>query len=162
MSELVIIAYPDENRAAEVVATLRRMQAQDQLELDDAAAVSKDKSGRLLLHPQEEVTLHSTRHGHFWRSLHSLLFEPDSAVDAYVDAAGQRFSDIGIDQAYISSLGQHMQPGSSAALILIRAATISSVLPAVASFGGDVLRTSLPPEQEAQLRAALKSPSDVR
>jgi uncharacterized membrane protein len=161
MSQLVIIAYPDEHRAAEVLATLCRLQSQDQLELDDAAAVTKDKSGRLALHPQEEVTLHGTRHSHFWHSLNSLLFEPNPDVVAYVDAAGQRFSDVGIDQAYISSLGQQMQLGSSAVLILVRAATIGSVVPAVASFGGDVLRTSLPPEEEARLRAALKSPSDV-
>src|SRR5689334_19425278 len=111
MSELVVIAYPDEHRAAEVLATLGRMRSADLLDLDDAASISKDQTGRLRLQQHEELTAEGVQRGHFWRRLTAVLFEPEPRVVAYADAAGQRFSDIGIDKTYMRRLGEHMQPG---------------------------------------------------
>lgn len=162
MSELVVIAYPDEHRAAEVLATLRRMRSEDQLDLDDAASVTKDQTGRLRLLQQEELTAEGVQRGQFWRRLAAVLFEPEPGVMSYAGAAGQRFGDIGIDETYMKRLGEHMQPGSSAILVLVRDVTVDKVLPAVGAFGGVVLRTTLSPEAEARLRSAVASPSDAR
>jgi uncharacterized membrane protein len=162
MSELVVITYPDEYSAAKVLATLRRMRSDDLLDLDDAVSVVKRTTGQVTLHLHEEHTIDGEQRGHFWRRLTSRLFQPERSVVDYENAAGQQFIDIGIDEAYIEELGEHMQPGSSAIMVLVRSVTVDKVAPTVAAYGGTVLRTSLPPEAEAQLRSATATPTDAR
>jgi uncharacterized membrane protein len=66
------------------------------------------------------------------------------------------WSDNGIDDDFIRSLGETLEPGSSALFVLVRRATLDKVLPEVRPFGGKVIRTSLSTEQEAHLRRALE------
>ena len=47
MSELIVVAYPDEHRAIEVMATLRRLQAEYLVDLEDAVYVTKDANGKV-------------------------------------------------------------------------------------------------------------------
>jgi len=46
MSELVVVTYPDEYKAAEVLAALQRLQKELLIDLEDAAYVTKEKDGR--------------------------------------------------------------------------------------------------------------------
>lgn len=50
MSTLVVAAYPDEYRAAEVLAELRRLNSTYLIDLEDACYVTKDAHGKLKLH----------------------------------------------------------------------------------------------------------------
>ena len=63
-------------------------------------------------------------------------------------------SDYGINDDFIRSLGETLEPGTSALFVLVRRATLDKVLPEVRPFGGKVIRTSLSTEQEARLRRA--------
>ena len=45
MSNLVVIAYPDQYRAAEVLASLRRLNKEYLIDFDDACYVTKHASG---------------------------------------------------------------------------------------------------------------------
>jgi uncharacterized membrane protein len=58
--------------------------------------------------------------------------------------------------AFGRSLGETIEPGSSALFVLVRRATPDKVLPELRPFGGTVLRTSLSHEQEEHLRRALQ------
>jgi hypothetical protein len=46
MSNLIVVAYPGEYRAAEVLASLRRSSNECLIDLEDACYVIKDASGR--------------------------------------------------------------------------------------------------------------------
>ncbi len=50
-----------------------------------------------------------------------------------------------------------LSPGQAALCVLVRKVTADKVLPAMATFGGTVLRTNLTNEQETKLREALKA-----
>ena len=50
-----------------------------------------------------------------------------------------------------------LTPGQAALCLMIRKVTADKVIPAMAPFGGTVLRTNLSDEQEARLQAALKA-----
>lgn len=50
-----------------------------------------------------------------------------------------------------------LTPGQAALCVLVRKVTADKVLPAMAAFGGKVLRTNLTTEQEARLQEALKA-----
>ncbi len=78
-----------------------------------------------------------------------LLFNPllGAAIGAGAGALSGRFRDIGIDDKFMKDAAGALTPGQAALC----------VLPAMAQFGGKVLRTNLTTEQEAKLQEALKS-----
>ena len=73
--------------------------------------------------------------------------------------------DYGIDDDFIRSIGDTLKPDTSALFLLIRKSQPEKVLAELSGFRGHVIRSSLSPEQEAKLQAAISrahppSPSD--
>lgn len=157
MSDLVAIAYPDEFRAAEVRATLARLQMEYLVDLEDAVVVTKDSSGKVKLHQPVNLTAAGAISGGFWGGLIGLLFLmpfAGLAIGAGVGALSGKLTDFGIDDNFVKALSENLPPGSSALFILVKKATPDRVVPEVAKFGGTVLRTNLSSEAEAKLREA--------
>jgi uncharacterized membrane protein len=63
--------------------------------------------------------------------------------------------DYGINDDFIWSLGQTLPSNSSALFLLVKKAQPEKVLAEMSKFRGRVLRTSLSPDQERRLQAAL-------
>ena len=166
MSDLIVVTYPDVYKAGEVVAVLQRLQRQYLLEMEDAAFVTKEESGKVKLHQTVPLTQLGAASGAvtgtFWGVLIGLLFlnpllgaVAGAAVGGASGALSGALSDYGIPDDFIKSLGNDLKPGTSAAFVLIRKATTDKVLAEVAKYGGHVLRSSLSNEAEAKLQAAL-------
>jgi uncharacterized membrane protein len=66
MTDLVAITYPDEHRAAEVVATLRRLQHEYLLDLEDSCVATKDAQGKIKLYQAGNLTADGVASGAFW------------------------------------------------------------------------------------------------
>jgi uncharacterized membrane protein len=76
-------------------------------------------------------------------------------VGAGTGALAATLTDYGINDDFIRSLAKTLAPGNSALFVLIRKAQPEKVLREMSRFRGRVLRSSLSPEQEARLQAAL-------
>ena len=162
MSTLIAIAYPEEHQAREVMDTLKRLQTEHLIELDDAVAVVKDNDGRIRLDQAHSLTGAGAAGGALWGMLIGLLFFAPflgAAVGAAAGAIGAKFSDYGVDDNFARELGSRLQPGNSALLVLVRQATPDKVLAEVGKYGGTVLQTSLPSDAEQRLQAALRGGS---
>jgi uncharacterized membrane protein len=173
MSDLIAVTYPDEHRAAEVLATLQRMHAEYLIDLADACYLTKDSRGRLKLHQSISLTGEGAKDGTAWGAVVGLLFSlpfvfvpgfglaalattaATTGVGAATGAIAGRFTDIGIDDNFAKQLGAKLQPSTSAILVLVKAAKVDEVLPEVSKYGGTVLRSTLAPDAEAKLQAAL-------
>ena len=166
MSDLIVVTYPDMYKAGDVVAALQRLQKQYLLEMEDAAFVTKDETGKVQLHQTVPLTKLGAASGAvagtFWGALIGLLFlnpllgaVAGAAVGGASGALRGALSDYGISDDFIKELGNDLKPGTSAVFVLIRKATTDKVLAEVAKYGGHVLRSSLSTEQEAKLQAAL-------
>jgi uncharacterized membrane protein len=158
MSNLVVVAYPDEYRAAEVLATLRRMNNEYLIDLEDACYVTKDARGKLKLHQNTSLAGAGAAFGGMWGLLIGLLFFAPFlglAIGAGIGALTGKLTDYGIDDKFARQLAATMQPNSSAIFVLTRKVTADKVVPEIAKFGGTVLQTSLPKETEEKLQAAL-------
>jgi uncharacterized membrane protein len=159
MSNLVVVAYPDEYRAAEVLATLRRMRSDYLIDLEDACYVTKDAQGKLKLHQSTNLTGAAAAMGGMWGMLIGLLFFAPFlglAIGAGVGALTGKLSDYGIDDKFAKRLTSTLQPNSSAIFVIVRTATVDKVVPELAKYGGTVMQTSLPKEAEQKLQAALR------
>jgi uncharacterized membrane protein len=166
MSDLIVVGFPGEDTADQVLNKLVALQKEHLIDLEDACVVVRDQNGTV--HLKQAVHLAGMgaasggAWGALWGTLIGLLFlNPlaglltGAAFGAGAGALSGALSDYGIDDDFIRSLGSTIQPGSSALFVLVRRATMDKVLPELSQFNGTVLRTSLSNEQEARLRQAL-------
>jgi uncharacterized membrane protein len=160
MSTLVVIGYDNEFKAEEVRLTLRKLQKEYLIDLEDAVVAVKDDKGKVKLHQAVNLTAAGAVGGGFWGSLIGLIFlNPllGAAVGAAAGAASGALSDVGINDNFMKELASHLKPGTSALFVLVRKATPDKVLEELKGSGGKVLNTSLSHDDEAKLQAALNA-----
>jgi uncharacterized membrane protein len=160
MADLVIIAYESEEKAEAARRELLKLQSEYLIELGDAVVAIRQPDGTVKLSQLVNMTAAGAASGGLWGALIGLLFlNPllGAAVGAGAGALGGRFTDVGIKDDFMKDAAAALSPGQAALCVLVRTVTADKVLPAMAPFGGTVLRTNLSDEQEARLREALKS-----
>jgi uncharacterized membrane protein len=158
MSNLVAVAYDDETTAEKVLETLRRMQAEHLVDLEDAVWVTRSADGKVKLHQSVNTTAAGAAGGALWGTLIGMLFFMPLLGLAFGAGAGaltSRLSDVGVDDSLARTLGEKLKPGTSALLILVRSVTADKVLPELRQFGGHLIQTSLSAGAESKLRKAL-------
>lgn len=158
MSTLVVVGYDDPYKAEEVRVTLRRLQKEYLIDLEDAVVAVKDAKGNVKLHQAVNLTAAGAVSGGFWGTLVGILFlNPliGMAVGAAAGAASGALSDIGINDDFMKELASTLKPNSSALFVLVRQMTADKVLDELAGTGGKVLKSSLSHESESKLQAAI-------
>lgn len=166
MSELIVVAFDDPNKADEVLNELRALQREYLIDLEDAVVAVRRPDGKVQLKQSVNLVGMSAASGGlfgaFWGTLVGLLFlnplvgfAMGTMVGASTGALAGALSDYGIDDDFIRELASTLKPNSSAIFVLVRKMQTEKVLSDLSRFRGRVLRTSLSPEEEARLQAAL-------
>jgi len=159
MSDLIIIAYDSEETAEAARAKILELQKEYLIEVGDAVVAVRRPDGHIKLNQLVNTTAAGASSGAMWGMLVGFLFlNPliGAAIGAGAGAIGGHFTDIGIDNNFMKDAAVALAPGQAALCVMVRKVTADKVLPAMAAFGGTVLRTNLTTEQEAKLQAALK------
>ncbi|WP_431283412.1 DUF1269 domain-containing protein [Humitalea sp. 24SJ18S-53] len=158
MADLIIIAYDSEATAEAARKKLFELQKEYLVELGDAVVAVRHDDGTVKLNQLINLTAAGAASGGMWGALVGLLFlNPllGAAIGAGAGALSGRFTDVGIDDKFMKDAATALTPGQAALCVLVRKVTADKVLPAMAHFGGTVLRTNLTEEQETKLREAL-------
>jgi uncharacterized membrane protein len=161
MSTLVVVSYDNVYKAEEVRMTLRKMQKDYLIDLEDAVVAVKDDKGKVKLHQAMNLTGAGAVSGGFWGALIGMIFMMPllgAAVGASAGAVSGALTDLGIDDKFMKELASGMNPGSSVLFVLAHNATPDKVLDELRGTGGTILKTSLTHEDEAKLQAALSAP----
>ena len=156
MSNLVVIAFDNEEEAGKVRQALKEQAAN--ISLDDSAVVVKDQEGEI--HVKNEVdrgvAVGALGGGALGLLIGGLLFPVGGLVlGALGGALVGKMLDMGVDKKFVDDVGEHLQPGTSALFVLVREANPNVALAALRPYKGKILQTSLPPEAEAELRRIL-------
>ncbi len=170
MSELVVVAFENGNDADLALTELRQLQKEYLIDLEDAVVAVRTADGKVQLKQSVNMMAAGAAGGGLWGGLWGSLvgllflnplggFALGAAVGAGAGALSGKLSDYGIDDNFMKSLAETLQPNTSALFVLIRKAQPEKVLSEISRFHGRVLRSSLSPEQEARLQAALSSTS---
>lgn len=166
MSELVVVGFDGLTEADRALAELARLQKEYLVDLEDAVVATRGPDGKLRLKQSVDLVgmgaASGSLWGAMWGSLVGLLFlnpligmATGAALGAGAGALSGRLSDYGIDDDFIRSIGESLQPNTSALFVLVRKAQPEKVLNELSQFRGRVIRSSLAPDQEARLQAAL-------
>ena len=158
MANLFVLMYDDQFRAKEVMKELRRLQEEKNLDLEDAAFVTKDNNGNFHIHQEHSLTKKGAVAGGMGGLVAGLLFTvpvAGLAVGAAAGALASKAQDYGIDDKFIKSLNDNMRLNMSAVVALVREANREAVLPVLTKYGGKVVQTTIDPEQAAQLQSML-------
>ena len=178
MSELIVVAFRDQYRAAEVLNELRRREWDWACDLDDAVTVTLDGNGRVRIQLNVDLSPGETaRWIDLWRSLLSItLFMPtlgslaasriqtpgsvtgnggpSKSAGIQCDAAWWK-EDFRISEAFLRDVGAVVKPESSAIFMLLYTEQIFPVLRQLHNYGNMIIHTTLTPEQDEKLGAVL-------
>jgi uncharacterized membrane protein len=155
MSNLVVLAFDDENGAFALRDKLISLQKQHIVALEDAAVVIRKQDGKVKVKQVNSLTSAGALGGAFWGMLIGLLFWAPwlgLAIGAVTGAIAGKYTDVGIDDKFIKEVGGQIEPGHSALFLLVQSATTDKLMEEIKDFNATVIQTSLSEEQEAHLR----------
>jgi uncharacterized membrane protein len=158
MSDLIVIVYPTEAQAEKVRERLFELQREYLIELGDVVIATKANDGRVKLNQLLNTTAAGALTGSFWGLLIGSIFLlplAGAVIGAASGALGGALTDFGIDDNFMKSLAESIQPGNAALFVLIRKMTADKVAEELKGTGGVILKTSLDHSKEQALRAAL-------
>ena len=76
------------------------------------------------------------------------------AIGAATGAAAGKLSDYGVDDNFMKQLGDNLEPGAGALILLIRKVSVDKVIPQI-KVPGKIIQTSLDNDSEQRLADAL-------
>ena len=123
MSDLLVIAFPSEDRAEELRKKLLEMQQEYLIELSDAVVAVKQPNGHVKLNQQFHPTAAGAAGGALWGTLIGMLFLmplAGTALGAAAGALGGALTDAGINDRFMKDAAQTLQSGNAALFLLIR------------------------------------------
>ncbi|MER7769245.1 DUF1269 domain-containing protein [Kitasatospora sp. NPDC096140] len=158
MATLTVWRFPTATGADEALETLKKLQRQELIKVQDGAVVSwpgdarKPKTRHL-----SDMTGMGALGGAFWGFLLGLIFFVPilgAAVGAAGGALGGHLAHLGIDEDFIKRLRDKVTPGTSALFVLSTDAVLDAVRASFEGMHAELLETNLSPEEEARLREA--------
>jgi uncharacterized membrane protein len=79
------------------------------------------------------------------------------ALGGAAGAAGRK--DLGVDDKFMKDLSAKLQPGGAVLFLLVVSSTPDKVIPQIAEYGGEIVKTSLSEEMEEHLRETARMAS---
>ncbi len=163
MTTLTVWKFDSPMGADEAVNTLGALAKQELIAIHDAATVSwpvdakKPKTRQL-----RNLTAGGAMSGMFWGMLFGLIFLVPfigAAIGAATGALAGSLADVGIDDQFIKSVRDRIEPGTSALFLMSSDAVVDKVKAAMAEGGHkpELLQSNLSDEQEKALREMMSS-----
>jgi uncharacterized membrane protein len=158
MATLTVWKFDSAGGADQAVTTLKGLEQQQLITLQDAAVVSwPDGTKKPKTRQLSNLAGAGALGGAFWGMLFGLIFFVPllgAAIGAAAGALGGALTDVGIDDKFIKQVQDEITPGSSALFLLSSGAVLDRVQAAFEGQQAELIRTNLSNEQEEALRAA--------
>jgi uncharacterized membrane protein len=157
MSQVIVVTFEDPESAGQARETIRGLEKQGLVALDDAAVVVKDAEGKIHVHGQTD---HGVKVGAVTGGIvGGLLFLAFPVAGIAAGAASGALigasTDLGIDKNFLKDVENSLKPNNSALFLYVKSADFNAELSALRQYNGKVYQTSLDDDQAEQLRFAL-------
>ena len=157
MSTLVAVTFAGEADARAALGSIRALEKDGQIGIEDTAVVTKDADGKI--HVKNEMGSGTETGAVVGAVLGSLLFVvfPLGIIGgAIIGGLVGRAAAPGVDGKFVKEVEDSLPAGGSALFLLVKGGDIGLLIAAMRDHKGRVLQTSLDEEQEAALRESLK------
>ncbi|MCA9875192.1 MAG: DUF1269 domain-containing protein [Ardenticatenaceae bacterium] len=165
---LIVIAFDTEDKAEEVLETMRSSEKHGFLNLEDSVVVKKDADGKVHSKNAMDKTTKEgiVAGGLLGMFLTAFFFGPVGWLGAALigGAAGGGIGALmkkGVERDFIKDVSETIQPGTSALFLVVRSANADVAVAALRQYEGKILQSTLPEDAEETLERALrpKNPS---
>jgi len=157
MSTLVAITFPGEGDAKAALGSVRSLEREGGIGIEDTAVVNKDPDGKV--HVKNEASSGTETGAVVGAVLGSLLFVvfPIGIIGgAIVGGIIGRAAAPGVDGKFVKDVEDGLAPGGSALFLLIKSGEPGLLIAAMRQYQGTLVQTSLDEEEEEALRQSLK------
>jgi uncharacterized membrane protein len=155
---LVVMTFDNETDAGNVMSSLRGLEKQGQMSIEDTAVLVKDQTGKLRV--DNEASGATETGAVVGGSLGLIMSFMFPVVGIVVGAAGGalvgKLLERGVDGNFVKDVGEELQPGTSALFITGRGSNHEAVLRALEPYKGRLYQTNLSSELEDELRRVLR------
>jgi uncharacterized membrane protein len=162
MGQLVVISFETKEEAQELASTLRKLEKDGALKLEDMRVVVKDAEGNAHIHDDagHPVAAGAVIGGVIGGLL--FLFAPvfGIAAGAAAGAAIAKSMDLDVDQKFVNEVAENLKPNTSALFVLGSNANRAAVVDALKPYKGTLIQTTLSSDLEEQLKRALSDRSE--
>jgi uncharacterized membrane protein len=158
MSELIAVTFDDAEQAPAALKSIRALEHDDGIRLEDTAVIIKDANGKVKAHNEAASgTETGAVVGGILGGALFLLF-PVVGIVAGAVAGGLIGRSVapGIDGKFVKEVSNDLPPGGSALFVLTRDSDPGKLIGALRQYHGRVRQTSLDDEAEKALEASLK------
>lgn len=157
MSDVVVVVFDDLDEARKARETIRSVQKENALSLDDAAVVVKDASGKV--HADGEIDRGVKVGAGVGAALGLFLMFLFPVTGIVLGALGGglvgKLMGDHVDKKFVQEVSDALKPGSSALFLIIRDGSPAALRAALQPYKGQVYQTTLSPELEQQLKDVL-------
>jgi uncharacterized membrane protein len=160
-NELVVVAYPGENTANDVLKTLQQLDHEHLIHVKNAAVIVHHQNGKTEIHETHDFDAkQGALAGALAGGLIGLL-RGEALEGAALGAAGgfvaSKVIDLGFNDQYLRNLSESLTPGTSAIVAVVTFDHVDEAMRALAQYhGGHVIRQTLPADVAQRLSAAVQ------
>jgi uncharacterized membrane protein len=164
--EFIVAAFNDEDKAEEVLKTLRDLEKEEVINLVNAAVMTKNEKGKVSMKETEDVSAgKGALFGAIAGGLIGLLGGPvgvvvGAAAGAATGGVAAGKIDMGFPDDTLKELRATLKPNSSAILALIQHQWVDRVMEELEKFGATLFRQALKEEITAQLDTGEENKED--
>ena len=157
-SNLVVITFDNETDAGNLMKSLRDLEKQGQMSIEDTAVLVKDQNGKM--HVDNEIS-GSVETGMVVGGMLGVMLTFLFPVAGLVMGIGGgalvgKVLETGVDGKFVKDLRDEMKPGTSALFIVGRGSNHAAVRAAVEPYKGTLYQTNLSSEMEDELKRILR------
>lgn len=160
-NQALVVSFPDENKAQQVLETLKQLNAAHDIALSSAAVIRRDPGGKIDIHETRDFNAkQGAVAGALAGGLIGMLRGNVLAGAALGTAAGfgaSKVLDLGLPDDFLKQVGEGLAPGSSAIVAIVTFENVDQAMKVLDQYsGGKILHQALSPDVARQLSAAVE------
>ena len=159
--EMIVVSFDDENRANEVLDTLKQMEDTAVVDLKSGAVIVRDASGKVTVKETSDFDAKQDAIGGTIAGSVLSLLGGSLLKGAILGAAGGAVAgkviDLGLDDDFLKEIGDSLGTGSSAVVALVDFDQVDQAMEELDKFeGGTILHHTLDADVFEKLSAAVE------
>ncbi len=164
LTNLVVVAYPEQEKAKAVLKQLKALQSQGIISIVNAAVMVKNEKGKVSISETGDT---DAKGGAIIGGITAgliALFNPIGALGVMALTAGgagvgaliTHFMDLGFPQEDLKELSESLTPGSSALIALVEHTWVDQLTEALEQYAGRLYKRSIKADIASQLETTAK------